>query len=378
MMNRNGLFLAYTNHLRSGGGGVQKCTHEFIRVLGAAGVELEILAVDPDRRSSTRLLRRFRSSRYWRPMSRACLCKLRDAMPRFDYVFLNQVALVGAIDDFNLGSKAPLLVMLSHGCEITDLLHLARLAQILPLNTRDIWPSKRFALATTLVDEIKGRTQVHGVISISPFDAEMEAWLGSPSTTWIPRIIEPCPLRRAPVCGRFGFVGTLDHPPNLEGLVNVLDSLLERNLHRLAIRVVGGPERQGTWLASKYSSVEYLGPLDDHALQVEAGTWSAFLHPIFCLARGCSTKLATALSWQVPIITTALGRRGYTWRDGSMIEVSNPDEFVDAMYRFEEKNFANTAHRDILAISESCPTLDEVGSKVGTFLNSIRVQYAKP
>jgi hypothetical protein len=86
------------------------------------------------------------------------------------------------------------------------------------------------------------------------------------------------------------------------------------------VRVVGGPQELGRWLADKYGTVDYLGTLDDAALAVEAATWNVFIHPIFCLPRGCSTKLAIGIAWQIPIVTTAEGRRGYLWDHGTMPE----------------------------------------------------------
>jgi glycosyltransferase involved in cell wall biosynthesis len=372
MPSRKALFVAYANHLSTGGGGVQQCTHEFIRVLKGAGLGLELLPVEQDRRCATRLLRRFNPSQYWRPISRACVDRIQDAASGVEFVFLNQVALAGAIDDLDLGAETPPIVLLSHGCEITDLLHLARLSRTLPVSSRRLWPSMRLALGRTLADEIRARTKINGVISISPFDADTETWLGTSSVTWIPRIIDPHPLRRAAVQRRFGFVGTLDHTPNLEGLVAVLDVLCKWPAHELTVRVVGGPHRLGTWLAHTYPNVEYLGPLDDPALEVEAATWTAFLHPIFCLARGCSTKLATALSWQIPVITTTLGRRGYVWREGTLIEVNNPQGFVNAMYRFDEEKFALESRDNIRSVSQSCERAEDIIAKINTFLNSIK------
>ena len=70
-----------------------------------------------------------------------------------------------------------------------------------------------------------------------------------------------------------------------------------------------------------------LGPLDDADLRGEAGSWNCFINPLFCLSRGCSTKLATALSWEIPVVTTSFGRRGYVWNDGTLSLAERPAEF---------------------------------------------------
>ena len=81
--------------------------------------------------------------------------------------------------------------------------------------------------------------------------------------------------------------------------------------------------------AGPVAHVEVVGALDDAALTVEAETWTAFLHPIYCLSRGAS-KLALGLSWEIPVVTTPYGRRGYVWEEGGPLEAATPEAFVAA------------------------------------------------
>jgi len=371
-MNRpRALFVAYRNHLR-GTGGVQLCTAEFVAGLEAAGLELDLLEVEPNRAPTTRVLRRLNPSPYFRPLSAATLAELRARAPGARYVFLNQMNLAGALGPHDCAGTP--VIGLSHGCEITDQVHLARLRATLPLTARQLRPNARLVMGQTLRDEVAARRYLAGTIAISPFDADCEAWLGTRRTCWVPRTIVPSPLDRAPLFGRFGYVGTLDHAPNLEGLDAVLGAI--GTSADLSVQVVGGPERIGTWLSARHPAVSYLGPLDDAALAREAATWNGFIHPIFCLPRGCSTKLAGALAWGLPVVTTAHGRRGYKWREGGLAEAESPAGFVAAMRALIPAQADAAGAALVRQAAASGPTMPEVGARIAAFLETVDADRA--
>ena len=116
-----------------------------------------------------------------------------------------------------------------------------------------------------------------------------------------------------PVDQRVGCVSTLDHPPNHQGLAEVLQALSSRASPGFRFRLVGAPQKIGVALMRQFPFVEYLGALSNSQLRSEAATWCCFVHPLFVYAKGCSTKLAVALGWQLPIATTVYGARGYIW-----------------------------------------------------------------
>jgi hypothetical protein len=161
-----------------------------------------------------------------------------------------------------------------------------------------------------------------------------------------------------------GAVGTLDHAPNLEGLVAVLEALGEHELTSFKVRVVGGPSEVGTWLAARYSCVDYLGAIDDAALTHEAATWSAFMNPIFCQARGCSTKLAMALGWEIPIVTTPQGRRGYVWGKGRLAEARTPGDFANLCMGLLDDAKAREAQKAVRLVTSTSPGLASVAQKL--------------
>ncbi|MCP4309294.1 MAG: glycosyltransferase [bacterium] len=287
-----------------------------------------------------------------------------------DFVFLNQVALAPIASRLKRRlPSASRIVLLSHGLESTDLLHTIRLRSRLPLSGR-VRPTSSVALGGAILAENKSRSDVDLVLSLSPFDQELERWIGARRVAWIPRSIISNPLRWVPNGDRLGFVGTLDHAPNLEGLVLALDALRsEPNNARL--RVVGGPDHVGRWLADRYACVDYLGTLDDTALEDEAATWNAFIHPVFCQARGCSTKLATALGWQIPIVTTTVGHRGYEWHSGSLVVADDPKGFAERCISMLGGDEARIAQRGVVEVARSSPSIEQNAARLRDVLATL-------
>lgn len=367
-MSAGGLFISSRSHLQGSGGGVQICTREYMRVIEAAGVDLSVLPFEPDRSLTARIGRRLNSSPYYRPFESTLLGRIEEASKTSpNFVFLNQVAISGLASAIRpLLPRTSKIVVLSHGAEIVDLLHMQRLRRKLPLTTR-FRPNAAAAIGRVLQDEAGSRRDVDLVINLSPFDTQMETWFGSHASAWLPRVIAPSPLTRTPIQNRFGFVGTLDHAPNLEGLVMALEAMAVAAPHS-EVRIVGGSHRVSRWLADRFTDVEYLGPLDDLALAAEAATWSAFLHPIFCAARGCSTKLAKAIEWQIPIVTTPLGRRGYVWGEGELIEVGDAEAFGRACAALLDPAARDRAALGVARVAASSPALSSVASQMRQLL----------
>src|SRR5262249_329546 len=115
-----GLFISARGYLEGAIGGVQICTKEYMDVIRAAGIELTILPFDLDRRLVTRILRQFDSSPFFRPFEPflpSVVARLARQI-RFDFVFLNQVSLMGLASRIrhSLPDKCR-IVSLSHGLE---------------------------------------------------------------------------------------------------------------------------------------------------------------------------------------------------------------------------------------------------------------------
>ncbi len=293
----------------AGGGGVQWCTREYHATLTAAGFAVHDLPFDIDRSPLARVLRRLRPCPYKNRVPRGFVAHVASQARRLGarWCFLNNTDALGLAAELRQAAPDLRLVFLSHGVELTDVVNNLRLApETAPREQHSpLW------LGRLLREEIRLRAALHGTVVISEPDLLAEEWLGSRAVACLPRAVPSAPLPLAPVAGRVGCVATLDHGPNLHGLRLFAAALAAHPGVRL--RLVGGPDSVGRELAARHPAIDYLGRLDDASLHLEAATWRAFVNPIFCPARGASTKVATALGWGLPVLTTPHGARGYRW-----------------------------------------------------------------
>ena len=355
-----GVLVSHPQALSDAPGGLQICTQEYIRTLRAAGIDLTFATIAHDRRIATRILRRLVPEPYppqWRP---SAVSDIVSSALRVDarHVFLNLVNLAPLA--LALKPRLPAhtrVVLLSHGLESVDFLH------TIPFDSH----SRRLQsdLGKRLLAERRHRVAIDHVFTLTPWEAEIERWLGARGVTALPRTVTTrAPLEWTPDASRLGFVGTLDHLPTRDGLEQFLAAFERCVPAGLQVRVVGGPEARGRALAGRFRSVRYLGPLDDRALELEASTWSAFVHPLFCFARGCSTKLAIALAWRIPVVTTPAGARGYAWREGVLPMADSPESLARLACDMTDRLAAIRARDEIAAIARSCPTTEEVGGMI--------------
>jgi len=357
------LFLYYNNSLDDVPGGVQLCSKEYFQTLTAAGFSLKTLKVENDKRMSNRVKRELNPepcNYNFNPDKTIADIKY-SLTESVKYIFLNQYALrplAKAIKE-NLGYGIK-IVLLSHGLASVDYLHEIRAAG--NLSKKDVSNSEVNYLGRQLVEETSHSPYIDHVFCLAPFEVEIEKWLGAKEATHIPRTIKESSLNWQPVKGRLGFVGRLDHPPNKEGLLMVLDELKKIKGNTLELRIVGAPKEEGEKLSETYEFVNYLGELTDEELREDASTWSAFLHPIFCYAMGCSTKLAVALGWEIPIVTTTMGTRGYIWNEGSIPIADDPEQFVNLAIEYSDPVKSTSIKEEIHKIRNSLPTMQDVGT----------------
>lgn len=365
---KKGLFVSLSNYVKSGLGGVQRCTKEYLEVIKAAGWDLEVIPYEIDRRWQSRLLRKLKPSSFHNRISLDFVSDLCDRVKaeNIHWVFLNQVNALPIAPQLRRAKPELKIILLSHGAQFVD--DFLAASGSTSTNQRD-----RALLANTLLDEINFRKDVDHVFTLSEQEVVFERWLGSKSVSWLPRTIHPNPLNWEPIAGRAGFVGTLEHPPNYNGLFEVLSNLQSQGMFDGSIRIVSGSEKLGKQLAEKFSFVNYLGRLSAEALQVEAASWCWFIHPLFCWSRGCSTKLADALEWQIPVLTTEAGCRGYTWTDGNIVKGNTPEKFSYFLKHLDIDDTLLKAKTDIVFVSSSSPKISDVAQAINhTLFNENR------
>ena len=369
-MANDGVLVSASGFLTDQPGGAQACTREYIATLRAAGVNLHLCPYKLDRRLSTRVLKKLWPSSYFRLTEQGLIEKVLMTVKRNNaqFVFLNQVQLALMAAPLRAALKSDCkIVALSHGLESTDLLHALRLKRDMPFAIPKYYMGKQL-LGDTLLRECSYRSNLDLVLCLSPFDVELERWMGARKVEWLPRIVTPDPLIWNPSGDRMGFVGTLDHAPTIEGLLLFLRSLSEIVRASVRVRIVGGPDRIGQFLMNSFPIVDYLGALSDDDLKQEASTWKCFVHPIFCYPRGCSTKLATAIGWQIPIVTTSSGQRGYSWGRGALFVSDSPRGFSDLALKMMDIEIARQARAQVSDIAHSSPTIASVGQKIALLL----------
>jgi glycosyltransferase involved in cell wall biosynthesis len=355
------VFVTSRNSMGAETGGVQLYTREIVATLRLAGFTLQIVEYQPDRRLVTRLKRRLRPKPYANllPPDLAGRVAMAQREAGAGFIFLNG----GDLAPLAAGLR-PLLpndtriVLLSYGLDSVDFLHTARARGEMTAMAAKKLGTQQFA-------ECRQRESIDHVFCLAPFEAEIERWLGARKVEWLPRTLPGSEaLDWQPDPNRIGCVSTLDHPPNWEGLVLFLRELKPLSPANLRFRLVGGPEHRGRQLAEMFPRVDYLGPLDDAALPAEARTWSCFVHPLFCYARGCSTKLAVALGWRIPIVTTTAGARGYVWREGEIPIAESAIELARLAIRLLEPTAGAAAREQINLVANSMPERGDVAKKL--------------
>ena len=223
-------------------------------------------------------------------------------------------------------------ILLSHGNHSGDFLHLITK----PLKRSSLIKRKinKTRLGYLISTEATHRVKyLDGVIAISETEKEIENWFGAKQVVFMPRKLYADFVNYQPDLNRVGFVGRLDHPPNIQGIAILLDELIQHPLHELKLRLVGAPEKEGKKIAEKYKCVEYLGELSDADLEKEISSWSFFINPVWWYSTGASTKLAKGISWGIPIVTTTAGKRGYLWKEGNLLVSDTPKEMAKAILK---------------------------------------------
>lgn len=357
-------------------GGVQLCSREFLEIVRAASAETRLLAVTVTRAPAWRLRRKLGLGAYlfYRPAEARAAVE-REAHSGFapTHVFLNRSELLRLAPLVAKNFPRAQVVVMSHGNQSGDDLYeiagpggrrasgLARLTAI-------------WRIGLDLVCESRSRHRhIHGVCVMSDEEAVLERWLGARRVVVLPRVFASAPLAPSPVGLRIGYVGTLNHTPNRLALEAVCAEIARQGAGGIELRLAGGPGAVAEELATRFPFVRPLGRVDDAGLRAEAATWSVFINPIFWLSRGASMKLALALGWGLPVVTSRSGARGYEWREGSpCVTGDDASEFVRATLRLL---------RDPSQLAElraSCIRAAESAPDVAALAARLRAAFSRP
>jgi hypothetical protein len=366
----NVIFVTAAYALEPSGGGVQRCTREYLTLLRAAGCDVTLKEYEIDRRPVTRL-RRFLVPRPYADLIHPGVAEeVAEAaiQAKADWILFNQTEAGALAPQLRSAKTAGIrLGLLSHGTDSADFLHNLRItadgiATMVRRNSGALW------LGRQLIAEMNFHRHCDLVFCLSETDRQLAQWLGGTCVHVLPRAVESTPLRWQPVAGRIGMVSTLNHGPNLEGLELFCRAIPPSAPAEFRLRLVGRPPEIGRALASRFPFVDYLGGLSDTELAAEACTWCGFANPIFCYPRGSSTKLAVPLSWRLPVVTTRAGARGYEWDESLVPLCETPDDFAAAAIHLANPDQARAAYPAHAALADRSPTISKIAETVRTAL----------
>jgi hypothetical protein len=78
--------------------------------------------------------------------------------------------------------------------------------------------------------------------------------------------------------------------------------------------------------------------------------------------------LATAIAWQIPVITTTIGRRGYIWKEGDLTIADDPTAFARECVDLLSLNAAKIARLGVVKVAETSPTTGDVATRMRILL----------
>lgn len=128
---------------------------------------------------------------------------------------------------------------------------------------------------------------------------------------------------------RIGFIGTLNYPPNADGVtwfVNQVWPKIKERQPDARLRLVGA-DSEGRMQAHG-ADIDRLGFVDDAAEEI--GSWSVSIVPLR-IGGGTRIKIAEAFGRMCPVVSTSLGAFGYEVSSGKELMLADdPEAFADA------------------------------------------------
>jgi hypothetical protein len=356
----NALFISNKSHLNAPiPGGVQICTYEFIALFKKAGFEMDFFPIVTTRSFVKRLKIKLGINAYdfydFDKYMAQMIKKIKEEQIKL--IIINQVNLSGFAKLLKNKVNNLKVIVLSHGNESGDYLH-----EVLD-SKYNIF--KVFKLGQLIYKEAAYFSNyVDLLVTISDIEKKIGQWLGALNCIYIPRTITEASLDRKPLPNSIGFVGTLNHPPNLLG-VELLANELDKLNFCGSMRIVGSPKEIGFKLEKKFKCIKYIGYLSNDELKEEAKLWTIFGNVVFWYSRGVSTKVAQMIGWGVPVITTTAGIRGYEWSDGEMIIADTPTDMAKKIILFfDDDKLQKKLKNEMGKIKKTSPTLEDLSEKI--------------
>lgn len=371
---RNAIFLTHKNTLgleNSITGGVQLCSQEFYNLLSIAKFNLKPYYVNYTKNIIHRLLIKLKFDCYNIFDIKKDQKKLISYIKtnNINYIFINLASLIKYSKPIKEIFKDNIQVyLLSHGNDSGDFLHLLTK----PIKKPNLLRRKTdlFRIGNLIYIESLYRNKfLDGVLTVSKVEEQIENWLGSKIVIFIPRAIKKdINLILQTNYSKAGFIGRLDHPPNRQGLELLFNAFINQKInYDLKISIIGSPQSIGQYFQNKYPFISYIGELLDNQLEQEISTWALFLNPVFWYSMGVTTKVAKAIEWGIPVITTKFGLRGYEWTKGQMSIVNNENDMAKFIIsHLNNSELIEKLKQEMIEIKNSSYSINELVSKIET------------
>jgi hypothetical protein len=368
MGTRKALFISDESEFHSKiEGGVQICSQEYYNLLKSSGFDLVTFYVGVSKKLTYRILRKLNLDAYNLYNPEDYVEELVNIIidNNIKWIFLNKAELIRFAEVIKLKCGSPVkIIVLSHGNETSDFLHELTRAGDTKGKYKLLIGIIRLGL-NLYFESLLRINYIDNVVTMSEVEQNIEKWLGISEPILIPRIINSENVCWTPEKNNIGFIGTLDHVPNLIGLQMVFDELKKRKIDNIKINLIGGKQSTGQYFTTNYTFVRYLGMLSaDDALE-EMKKWSFVLNPVFWYARGASTKLAKIIGWGIPPVTTIAGTRGYNWKSGNLLTTENTaEDFVDKLlFNLKNPDSAEYWREQTILVSQNSSSIEELGSQ---------------
>ena len=369
------LFGSHPGHLRTAvPGGVQVCTAEYLDLFRTAGFDVRVCPISTTSSLLSRLAIRAGVDVYAHYDAAAAARTAAAAAPAAGVIALNQMDLAPLAAHLRALMPAATIVALSHGNSSGDY----------PQEALAGNPDRvRRAIVSWKLRALEARERLfftHDldlVLCLSGEEERIDRALGARDVMVVPRTFRPEPLPWRPEPWRVGILGTIDHYPNRAGIEAFATAAAALPGHDVEMRLVGAGAAHGRALEARFPFIHYLGPLPDDALRAEASTWSLFAHPLFWLARGASTKIATAVNWGLPIVTTPAGLRGYRWSDGEILTAADPGALAAlAVGLLRDQGALTAARASVLRVGRSGPAMSGLAAELRAAVTTVRARRA--
>lgn len=158
------------------------------------------------------------------------------------------------------------------------------------------------------------------------------------------------PVRNSEGFARIGFIGTLEYPPNSDGLNWFIKQILPRIVSKkpaVRLRVIGKMPESAKLI--QHPNVDYLGFVDDPSEEI--GTWSLSIVPLK-VGGGTRIKILDSFSRKCPVVSTSVGAWGLDVVNGEHLMIAN------------KKEEFSISCCDLLEHTDTCERLAEAGRQL--------------